>query len=724
MSNDSVRTDKFHDINLYKYRLRSYDETRNVFSFIVGISIFGIKHSITDLLINTIFIFKYVVRYCKRRSNNVFSFSGYNSRNALDILSLSLNTDSYDVSTERVSAHRKHLSHKEDLFSKHQTLFFLNAICVVTDGFCVEYLRVYVDKKAGDSLGKSKLYYQDRYGRTYSVPYFLSHVYFDYKYLDLKLSNHMSNRLQNISDISSCAEISDNVDGTNTVSGSAIRNFVNSSSMQSTVNELISDKLRMVRYRSFIHNTHPGFSKKILFYFFENPSIYEFCSNLQSAEHAIYNVCIGDKASNTASLPFFLYYTNPYEMHMTLPPMYQKLNNIEMSSVFRFNELTTSLGGQEELVSNSFISDVRFYNALSEFNAEESSYSGWSECYVPHLLKTKEVLQYNAKRITLGDIGTKIPKSHGSEFYYFIVKLKGRELAKKEFLLRLHSLMSIQTHNLLRSGVASNFTDILKSKFNFYRSTDLPQSSESFVYSRFNHLKLKYNNLEKDKYTNLSYWYNKKQFGKKIPDTISLVELTVSFFALVPIVCWIFENNRLTLSVNEDALINLSVTEPFYFNFMNVSDFSSNKLVTNIYTDMTAYQWGWEYTLVHNSNYGKLTIITDVLTCSDVEFINDESEDLNSLNYAQSYLLSPEQSIYATEGDKMSLTLASNDVIHCFTLPSVAIKEDCVPGNSAKRVDLSNTLHDKYSGMCSELCGKDHARMALNFTFLKSYIND
>ena len=56
--------------------------------------------------------------------------------------------------------------------------------------------------------------------------------------------------------------------------------------------------------------------------------------------------------------------------------------------------------------------------------------------------------------------------------------------------------------------------------------------------------------------------------------------------------------------------------------------------------------------------------------------------------------------------------VTANDVIHCFTIPSLGIKIDATPG----RLNQVSALIQRtgvYYGQCSELCGVNHALMPI-----------
>jgi len=63
------------------------------------------------------------------------------------------------------------------------------------------------------------------------------------------------------------------------------------------------------------------------------------------------------------------------------------------------------------------------------------------------------------------------------------------------------------------------------------------------------------------------------------------------------------------------------------------------------------------------------------------------------------------------------LWLSSLDVIHSFTIGSLGIKIDCVPGRS-NEVGVCCYLSGTYYGQCSELCGVLHGFMPICFIFV------
>ena len=118
---------------------------------------------------------------------------------------------------------------------------------------------------------------------------------------------------------------------------------------------------------------------------------------------------------------------------------------------------------------------------------------------------------------------------------------------------------------------------------------------------------------------------------------------------------------------------------------------------------VTGYQWKWHYKYQDEG----------------VEFystLSQESLNARRLNSGvdpfgvENYLLDVDRPLVVPVGAKVRLLLTSNDVLHAWWVPDLAIKKDAIPGivNEAWfRADEIGT----YRGQCAELCGKDHGYM-------------
>ena len=95
--------------------------------------------------------------------------------------------------------------------------------------------------------------------------------------------------------------------------------------------------------------------------------------------------------------------------------------------------------------------------------------------------------------------------------------------------------------------------------------------------------------------------------------------------------------------------------------------------------DVTGFQWGWRF------HYPE----------ADVTVVGDSNDP---------------PTLVLPAGRTVGLDLASTDVIHSFYVPAFLDKRDVVPGVD-NRVDVTTTRVGRFSGLCAEFCGLDHARM-------------
>lgn len=110
-------------------------------------------------------------------------------------------------------------------------------------------------------------------------------------------------------------------------------------------------------------------------------------------------------------------------------------------------------------------------------------------------------------------------------------------------------------------------------------------------------------------------------------------------------------------------------------------------------------QWFWSYEYPENG----LAFDSIMLT----------KEELADAGYSEDeYLLATDTAVVVPVGKTVLMQVTANDVIHSWTIPAFAIKQDAVPGRIAQawfNVDQEGV----YFGQCSELCGINHAYMPI-----------
>jgi len=113
---------------------------------------------------------------------------------------------------------------------------------------------------------------------------------------------------------------------------------------------------------------------------------------------------------------------------------------------------------------------------------------------------------------------------------------------------------------------------------------------------------------------------------------------------------------------------------------------------------ITGYQWYWGYEYLDQ----------------DVKFfsrLSTPQEQIRNLApKGENYLLEVDEPLVIPINKKVRFLVTSNDVIHAWWVPDLAVKRDAIPGyinESWARVEKPGT----YRGVCAELCGKDHGFM-------------
>lgn len=119
----------------------------------------------------------------------------------------------------------------------------------------------------------------------------------------------------------------------------------------------------------------------------------------------------------------------------------------------------------------------------------------------------------------------------------------------------------------------------------------------------------------------------------------------------------------------------------------------------------TGYQWKWHYRYQNE----------------DVEFFSSldrESADARRLGSGvdpfsvENYLLEVDNPLVVPKGAKVRMLITSNDVLHAWWVPDLAIKKDAIPGFINETWFRANET-GVYRGQCAELCGMDHGFMPI-----------
>jgi cytochrome c oxidase subunit 2 len=122
----------------------------------------------------------------------------------------------------------------------------------------------------------------------------------------------------------------------------------------------------------------------------------------------------------------------------------------------------------------------------------------------------------------------------------------------------------------------------------------------------------------------------------------------------------------------------------------------------------TGMQWKWGYDYLKGEGEG----ISFLSNLSTPRTQVGEPGVAPTEKRGENYLLEVDNEMVVPVGKKVRMVLTANDVIHAWTIPAFAIKQDAIPGFvrdgwfKAEKVGV-------YRGNCVELCGKDHAFMPI-----------
>jgi len=118
---------------------------------------------------------------------------------------------------------------------------------------------------------------------------------------------------------------------------------------------------------------------------------------------------------------------------------------------------------------------------------------------------------------------------------------------------------------------------------------------------------------------------------------------------------------------------------------------------------VTAFQWKWHYKYQDEN----------VEFYSSLDRASIEARPKNSgidPFSVDNFLLEVDRPLVVPIGAKVRLLITSNDVVHSWWVPDLAIKKDAIPGIINEvwfRAEETGT----FRGQCTELCGKDHGYM-------------
>jgi cytochrome c oxidase subunit 2 len=122
----------------------------------------------------------------------------------------------------------------------------------------------------------------------------------------------------------------------------------------------------------------------------------------------------------------------------------------------------------------------------------------------------------------------------------------------------------------------------------------------------------------------------------------------------------------------------------------------------------TGMQWKWGYDYLKGEGEG-ISFLSNLSTPrSQVGAPGVAPTEARS----DTYLLEVDNEVVVPIHKKIRIVLTANDVIHSWTVPAFAVKQDAIPGFVRDTWFRAEKL-GVYRGSCVELCGKDHAFMPI-----------
>nr|YP_010414161.1 cytochrome c oxidase subunit II [Macrosiphum rosae]URQ84757.1 cytochrome oxidase subunit II [Macrosiphum rosae] len=177
---------------------------------------------------------------------------------------------------------------------------------------------------------------------------------------------------------------------------------------------------------------------------------------------------------------------------------------------------------------------------------------------------------------------------------------------------------------------------------------------------------------------------------------IIMIMSTITYMML-----FIMNNKFINIKISENQMIEFiwTTTPPIILIFIAMPSLHLLYLMDEIKCPILTikifgHQWFWSYEYSDFSN---------------IEF---ESYMINNLNKENFRLIEVDNKTIIPFKFNIRLLISSDDVIHSWTIPSLAIKIDAIPGRM-NQINLFMNRPGMYFGQCSEICGINHSFMPI-----------
>lgn len=149
------------------------------------------------------------------------------------------------------------------------------------------------------------------------------------------------------------------------------------------------------------------------------------------------------------------------------------------------------------------------------------------------------------------------------------------------------------------------------------------------------------------------------------------------------------------------VIILVSLAIPAAQALVKIEDSSNADMTIKV----TGYQWKWQYEYAED----EISFFSSLAQSSREASARGSGIDPETVD---NYLLEVDNPVVIPVGKKVRFLFTSNDVIHAWWVPELAVKKDAIPGFVNDMWAQVNTP-GIYRGQCAELCGKDHGFMPI-----------
>nr|YP_010414148.1 cytochrome c oxidase subunit II [Acyrthosiphon caraganae]URQ84744.1 cytochrome oxidase subunit II [Acyrthosiphon caraganae] len=177
---------------------------------------------------------------------------------------------------------------------------------------------------------------------------------------------------------------------------------------------------------------------------------------------------------------------------------------------------------------------------------------------------------------------------------------------------------------------------------------------------------------------------------------IMMIMSTITYMMM-----FIMNNKFINIKISENQMIEFiwTTTPPIILIFIAMPSLHLLYLMDEIKCPIMTikifgHQWFWSYEYSDFSN---------------IEF---ESYMINDLNKENFRLIEVDNKTIIPFKFNIRLLISSDDVIHSWTIPSLAIKIDAIPGRM-NQINLFMNRPGMFFGQCSEICGINHSFMPI-----------